>query len=214
MPTMQALEDIVALWPEMPWRYANVVAEGPSIAKFDPERLLLGPVVAVNRALGIKAVRADMWATTDNPANLWDWSEPHRNERLRYFTTDQNLGAWSSLLGESNLRKIYSTDMTHMGMDTPEGLPIILPTVITLLGWLVNMGVKRIRVFGCDMVGRGSPMGSDGWDDEQDPHWSSRWAVERILFAHTIREANEHGARIERWPKSRFLIKAAGPTSS
>ena len=193
------IEDVVALWPEIPWPVVNVLVEGPSILELEQEDLLYGPTIAVNHALSIPGIRMDFWATTDNPANLWEWSQAYRTPRLRYFTTDQNVGAWGGLLGE-DIRKVYSTHLTQMGLHTPEGMPIILPTVITLLGWICRMGVKRVRIFGCDMKGTGSPL-SGRWSEKVDAAWDSRWMVERTLLAYTMRAYRLSNARIERWRK-------------
>lgn len=155
----------------------------------------------MNHALSIKAAEADFWATTDNPMNLWEWSEPYRTDGLRFFTTDQNLGVWSELLGKRGIRRVYSSHLTQMGLETPDGMPIILPTLITLLGWLCRQKVKHVRIFGCDMRGQGSPL-TGPWRRKADPNWESRWKVERILLAYTMRAYRLTGARIERWRTS------------
>lgn len=193
----------------MPWPVANVLCEGPSIEKIDPDALLLGPTVAVNHALSVPGVRVDFWATSDDPMNLWEWSEKHRTAGLRYFSTDQNAHIWYGVLGDRISRLLYSVHMTTMGRDE-NGMLIILPTVIPLLAWLLRIGCKRIRVFGADMCGQGSPLVSE-WKQDPDRHWRSRWAVERVLFAHAVRTARGMGARIERWkpvPKKRAPSRA------
>lgn len=185
----------------MRWPVANVLCEGPSISDIDPDALLLGPTVAVNRALAVPDIKKDFWATSDDPRALWSWSEEHRKPGLRFFSTDQNAGVWMLLLGEE-IRRLYSVHMTAMAHDE-NGAMVILPTVVPVLAWLLRLGVKRIRVFGADMRGMGSPLLGD-WKHDPDWKWRSRWDVERVLFAHIARTARERGARIERWhPQSK-----------
>lgn len=185
----------------MRWPVANVLCEGPSIQEIDPEALLLGPTVAVNHALSVPGVKVDFWATSDDPRNLWSWSEKHRKPGLRYFSTDQNAGVWMLLLGKE-IERLYSVVMTQIERDQ-NGIMVILPTIVPVLAWLLRLGVKRIRVFGADMAGMGSPLVSE-WKHDPDWKWRSRWDVERVLFAHIARTARERGARIERWhPQSK-----------
>lgn len=207
------IKAISALWPEVPWPVINVLVEGPSIKRFDREDLLYGPTIAVNHALSIPGLDADFWATTDNPMNLWQWSLPFRTEELRFFTTDQNVGVWHELLGKTGIRRVYSHHLTQMGLETPDGMPIILPTLIALLGWLSRQKVRRVRLFGCDMKGKGSPL-SGGWAAKADPNWESRWKVERILLAYTMRAYRTSGMRIERWPTSLSSTRARSRATS
>ena len=196
-PVSDTLKGIWTDWPETRWDMANVLLEGPSIRGFNPTELLIGPVIAVNHALSLPAP-VDFWATTDNPARLWAWSEPHRRENLRYFTTDQNVGVFSELLPE-HYTDVYSQPFTEMWKD--DGKPIILPTIIPVLSWLLLVGVKYVRLFGCDMWGSNSPLHSSEPWSEEDPNHSARWKVERTLLSHAMREYRLRGARIERWPK-------------
>lgn len=199
MSLKDRVQDVSYLWPEVRWPVANVICEGPSIEDFDPSALLLGPTVAVNRAIAIEAARPDFWATSDDPRALWGWSEPYRKPGLRYFSTDQNAHIWVEMLPDFNL--FYSVHMTPMGRDD-NGMLVILPTILPVLAWLMRLGVKRVRVFGADMRGMGTPLIGD-WKHDPDRDWKSRWAVERVLFAHMARTARERGARIERWRPAR-----------
>lgn len=185
----------------MPWPYANVLCEGPSIRDFDPEHLLKGPTIAVNRAIALsERTRVDFWALSDRPALLWEWSEPYRSKELRYFSTDQNIVAFDPLLGKKGIGKVYAAPYTPMGKNK-NGL-VILPTVIPLFGWLSRQGVRRVRVFGADMTGHGTPILEDYVSDSKRSH--GRWIVERVLFSQAIRAYRSKGALLERWPKERL----------
>jgi hypothetical protein len=190
-------------WPEESWPVANVLCEGPSILALNPTELLLGPVIAINHALATPTP-VDFWATSDNPQNLWAWSEPHRRRGLRYFTTDQALSVYDELLGDE-IRRVYSTHMTVMdeGGEGSRGITI-LPTIVTVLAWLDGLGVQEVRLFGCDMTGRHSPLhSSQAFALEADDAHAWRWRIERALLAHAIRRDRQRGARIERWKPSR-----------
>lgn len=195
----RSLKDICALWPEIRWPVANVLCEGPSFRTLDHQALLLGPTIAVNRAIATH-VPVDFWATSDDPRNLWAWAEPYRHPALRYFSTDQNAHIWVDLLPGLELQKLYSTHHTEMGRDE-QGLAVILPTVMPTLAWLLRLGVKRVRLFGADMVGMGSPISGD-WKRDPDRSWESRWKIERVLLSHVARIYRGRGARIERWNHS------------
>ncbi len=162
---------------------------------FDEEELLFGPTVAVNHALSIRAP-IDFWATSDNPNRLWPWSKPHRHRALRYFTTDQNIGVYSQLIRD--VTKVYSVQFTEMWKD--DGMPIILPTIIPLLSWLLQLGVSEVRLFGCDMRGMNSPIHSSEPFGEEEPNHTSRWKVERVLLSHAMRRYRAEGATIQRFP--------------
>jgi len=196
MSHSRPLKDVCALWPEVRWPVANILCEGPSIRDLDPRRLRLGPTIAVNRAIATPNVPIDFWATSDDPRLLWAWAEPFRHKKLRYFSTDQNVGIWLDLLG-ANLPKLYSVHMTPMGRDE-KGLAVILPTVLPVLGWLLRCGVTKVRIFGADMLGMGSPISGD-WKSNPDAEWHGRWIIERTLFSHAARTYRARGSRIERW---------------
>jgi len=195
------IRHIAALWPEMPWPYANVLCEGPSIASLDPGHLLKGPVLAVNRAIKLaETLRVDFWAISDRPTLLWEWAEPYRKEGLRYFSTDQNILPFVPLIGEKRLEKVYTTAPTAI-QATKKGY-VILPTIVPLLGWLLRQGVRRVRVFGADMTGYGTPILNDYVKESEKAR--GRWIVERVLFSEAIRAYRERGATLERWPKKRL----------
>lgn len=204
-PKRNPVDDLAGLWPEVSWPFANVLCEGPSILAFDPADLLKGPIIAVNRAIALRTAQAHFWATTDDPRHLWAWSEPYRPRGLRYFTTDQNLGVWQELLQE-DITRVYSTEMTEMGLDDDIGRPMTLPTLMPLLAWLLRLGIKRVRLFGVDMLGVGASIDGPGyepWEEKPDRKWDSRWLVERVLLSHVIRAYRAKGARCERWEPAR-----------
>jgi hypothetical protein len=199
--TSPTLKPLWRDWPEDPWPAANVLCEGPSILALEPTALLLGPVIAINHALATPTP-VDFWATSDNPQNLWEWSRPHRRAALRYFTTDQAVSVYSDLLGDE-IDRVYSTHMTVMHSGGEERGITILPTIIPVLGWLNGLGVMDVRLFGCDMKGKHSPLhSSEEWVPEADDAHAWRWKIERALLAHAIRLFRERGARIERWKPS------------
>lgn len=191
---------IAALWPEIPWGSVNVLCEGPSIERLEKHHLLKGPCIAVNRALKLAEThRVDFWATSDAPALLWEWSTPYRQPGLRYFTTDHNIVLLEGLLGRRGLGKVYTAPHVEMG-ENDKGL-VILPTIIPVLGWLRRQGVRKVRVFGADMTGHGTPL--EGNYEVSSKRSHGRWKVERVLFSSAVRAFRSEGGRVERWPKKR-----------
>lgn len=194
------MSDPYSDWPERPCSCANVLCEGPSIKDFLPKNLLMGPVAAINHAISVPGVQVNVWATTDRPTNLWGWSEPYRHPSLKFFTCDQNMGCWQELLGEEGVRRCYTAIPTQLfGLVNQEDEAVILPTLMPLLGWMDRLGVMRIRLFGVDMSGWGSPIGHEPYTDIEKPGETWRWTVERTLLSLAIRRYRARGARIERW---------------
>jgi hypothetical protein len=73
-----------------------------------------------------------------------------------------------------------------------------MPTLFHALVWLIQVGVKHVRLIGCDMTGTDSPLMAT-WSTETNEDFRYRWALERIMLAHTIRQYRARGARLERW---------------
>jgi hypothetical protein len=93
--------------------------------------------------------------------------------------------------------RLYAWEDTVM--DASERGIFILPTVVTLLAWLLKVGARHIRIFGSDMQGSGSPIGHEPWSREETDAWGWRWGVERGLLAHAFRTLRSGGVRVERW---------------
>jgi hypothetical protein len=203
-------------FPERKYLEATVVCEGPSACRASPTRLrealLPGPVIAVNRALAFsQALPIDVWATMDDPRFLWGWGQEHLHGETKLFSGNDvpNIWLWRELLGETGGDRLYARPPTYMGEDqdpgeTPpeallwsDGKAPMVPTIFHALAWLLQVGVKRVRLIGCDMQGSGSPIGPD-WNPEDDEGHALRWAVERYFMAHSFRHYRAKGARIER----------------
>lgn len=193
-PVEPPIKPLWPSWPEKPWPEANLLLEGPSILWMQERHLLFGPTVAVNHAIS-RRVPIDFWATSDHPDKLWEWSKPHRHEDLRYFTTgDKYLLKLLDLVGTE---RVYAREATVIGKDHDRNANILIPTIIPTLAWLLACGVKRVRLFGCDMQGTHSPLHMSL--DFREGDSGGRWVVERVLLSHAIRQYRAAGARIERW---------------
>ena len=182
----------------------NVLCEGPSIEALRPEDLLPGPTVAVNHALSLSGkVPIDFWATVDDPDLLWAWSERHRHEQVKLWTTENNTPYYQDFLGEAWEGRLYVWVQTFMEhLKEGDKKPPVIPTVVALLGWLSNMpGVEHVRMFGCDMVGTDSPLAAAGYSPDEDIGWEYRWIMERQLLALAFNKYRLQGKRIERWAK-------------
>jgi hypothetical protein len=201
-----ALPPRFAQWPEVPSECVNVLCEGPSIRDLKPEHLLPGPVVAVNHALSLSGlVPVNVWATIDDPKLLWAWAQPHLHGKAKIFSTENNIKFWYDLLGEDGFNeRLYCWVPTYMEhLATPEIKAPVIPTVTTTLAWIGNMpAVKRVRLFGCDMVGSNSPLSEEAFSEEEDIGWEFRWDTERTLLALMTKKYRERGKRIERWVKA------------
>lgn len=193
-------------WPEEPQKAVNVLCEGPSVLEIRKADLLPGPIVAVNHALsldGLQGLQVDLWATSDHPETLRQWSLPFRRPGLRYWTTDPNLHLWAiqeEIVSQGLLYSVDETVMEHL----ESGQMTVLPTLFPLLAWLQRVGTERIRLFGVDMEGSGSPIGHEPWVSEAECStwntvWGWRWGVERTLLAHSIRALRARGVVCERW---------------
>ena len=187
----------------------NVLCEGPGVLEASQADLLPGPVVAVNRAIALSGVfPIDCWATVDDPRNLWEWSKPYRPRGLKLFTTENTLPIWHKLIGVRGVnRKLYAPSPVFMeyvpetgeGYIGEDGKPPMLPTVIHLLGWLKKVGARRVRLFGCDMEGDGSPLDGSTYTEQASEGSKFRWQVERALIALCMKMYRKDGSRLERW---------------
>jgi hypothetical protein len=193
-----------ASWPAREEEIVTVLADGPSLHE-SPHRAaesVCGPVVAVNRALRYSdAIPIDVWAMADDPTNLWDWSDPHRPDGLRYFTVHQNLLVWSELV--QDISRLYCWPKTEMNEHpkTSNGQYALVPTIFHVLAWLLKLGTKRVRLLGCDMAGSGNP-GVD-WKLDEELGWRFRWGAERFFLARSMKHYRARGARIDRWVSPR-----------
>ena len=195
-------------FPETRYEAATVICEGPSACQASPEALraalLDGPVMAVNRALAFSgAVPVDVWATMDDPRFLWtDYQESlHPAAKLFSGHDVPNIWIWREILGEECGGRLYTRTpayMEDMAEFTDDGKAPMAPTIFHALAWLLQVGVKRVRLVGCDMAGRGSPIGLE-WDPIPDLAHELRWNVERGMLALSMKHYRARGARIERW---------------
>lgn len=207
-------------WPEVRFQEATVICEGPSACLASHEALraaiLDGPVVAVNRAIAFSAiVPVDAWATLDDPNHLWRWAQPHLHHRTKLFSSDgaPNILWWRDILGDANLGRLYTRQPTYMdelAEFTESGQAPMVPTLFHVLAWLLQVGVKRVRLIGCDMDGTGSPLqlsafassspeGRMGWSPTNDEGHHYRWQIEREFLRLSEKHYQKRQARIERW---------------
>jgi hypothetical protein len=195
-------------WPETRHPRATVVCEGPSACLASSEALraspLDGPVVAVNRAIAFSdRIPFDAWATLDDPRHLWGWAQPHLHQRTKLFSSDgaPNILFWRDILGDANIGRLYTRQPTYMDelADYTEGgqAPMV-PTLFHVLAWLLQVGVRHVRLVGCDMDGSGSPL-APTWDRKNDEGHVYRWQVEREFLRLSEKHYRARGARIERW---------------
>lgn len=190
-------------WPERPQAVATVICEGPSAAA-RPEalaRAAKGPVVAVNHAIGFSdRVPIDFWATTDDPRNLWGDYQEALHEETRLFSTENQLLVWRDLL--PSIGRVYHWHGTAMKEYAVGSEPApAIPTVFPVLAWLLSVGVREVRLLGCDMRGSGTP--GINFTEEEDEGHGLRWAVERTLLALSMKQYRAKGARIIRWKHSK-----------
>lgn len=191
-------------WPERPEEVVTVVCEGPS-AHWNQKKLrrhAKGPVVAVNRAIAYP-LPVDFWATADDPNKLWEWSQDYLHERTRFFTTHTSLLAWKGLLPD--IQRVYhwhSSEMREDYLEDENGQYPLIPTLFSVLAWLLHLGVKEVRLIGSDFMGSGTPF-LDSWKPLADEDYQARWRVERLYLAHSMKHYRAKGARITRWKTSK-----------
>lgn len=209
MLTAALLEPVYArTFPEKPERSATVVCEGPSACFASPDELhracLDGPVIAVNRAIHFSdVIPIDVWATTDDPRNLWEWAQPFLPEATKLFTVEDKAFVWEKLLPDfSKLYAWHPSSMDAEGLIDEHGLHPLVPTLFPVLAWLLHLGTKHVHLVGVDMAGSGTPFAPD-WHEDADEGYQIRWAVEREFLAHSVRFYRAKGARITRWDRSR-----------
>lgn len=206
--TAAPLAPAYPLFPETRYRQATVVCEGPSACLASQEALraalLPGPVIAVNRALAFsQTIPVDVWATMDDPRFLWEWGQEHLHPTTKLFSGSDapNIWIWRELLGDDAGGRLYARKATYMdelAEYSSDGLAPMLPTIFHVLAWLLQVGAKHVRLVGCDMAGKGSPIGPE-WDPFPDQGHALRWSVERELLALSMKHYRARGARIERW---------------
>lgn len=196
-------------WPEIPALSVNVLCEGPSISEVSERDLLDGPVIAINHAIALsRALPIDFWAKVDRPDILWRWARQHLGRQVKIFTTENNILLWEEIIGRQVNDRLYAHRSTFMvptkddpdGFLSDDGKHALLPTLTHLLGWLYGIpGVQRVRLFGVDMRGSGSPLAEEAFSEDMDSGWKFRWIVERRLLALSARQFRRCGKRIERW---------------
>jgi hypothetical protein len=198
---------LYAHWPERREVCANVVCEGPSACYASAvdlnAALLNGPCVAVNRAICLsEVIPFDVWAMMDDPRPLFSQYGRHAPDGIRYFSGDDapNILFWRDLLG-AGIGRLYTRSPSYMDQlacVSPDGAAPMVPTVFHALAWLLQVGVKRVRLIGCDMEGSGSPIGPT-WSKHTDEGHELRWEVERKMLELSETHYRARGARIERW---------------
>lgn len=158
----------------------------------------------MNRAIAFSAiVPFDAWATLDDPNHLWEWAKPSLHPRTKLFSSDgaPNILFWRDILGDAGLGRLYTRQPTYMDEladYTDSGEPPMVPTLFHVLAWLLQVGVKRVRLVGCDMDGSGSPIGPT-WSSTTDEGHKYRWQVEREFLKFSEKHYRSRQARIERW---------------
>lgn len=195
-------------FPETPYRQATVVCEGPGACFASPLELALaclpGPIIAVNRAIRFAdRLPIDVWASMDDPRHLWGWAEPYLDPTTKLFSGNDfpNIWLWREILGEDAGGRLYTRSPTYMeelAEVAVDGAAPMMPTLFHVLAWLLQVGVREVRLVGCDMAGTGSPL-MECWDPVENEEHQSRWGIERTLLALSIRQFRARGARLSRW---------------
>ena len=195
-------------FPETKYRSATIVCEGPGACLAGALELnqacLPGPIIAVNRAIGLSdRLPIDVWATMDDPLMLWEEWKGSLHEKAKLFSGNDfpNIWRWRMILGEDGSGRLYTRTPTYMEdfKDfTDTGEAPMMPTLFHVLAWCLQVGVKEVRLIGCDMRGTGSPLAGN-WDAEEDTTYKIRWEIERRMLALSTKEFRKRGARLERW---------------
>ncbi len=195
-------------FPEKVYRQATIVCEGPGACEASPlelaQALLDGPVIAVNRAIALSdRIPIDFWAMMDEPKMLWDWGIEQAHASVKFLSGDDypNIWLWRELLGEDCGGRLYVRSPTYMealAEVSVDGAAPMMPTLFHVFAWLLQVGVKDVRLIGCDMRGQGSPL-SPEWSPIEDEAHQLRWGIERFMVARSIKEYRKRGARLKRW---------------
>lgn len=190
-------------WPEKRHEQAVVLCEGPSLWKGRLSRYGGVPVVAVNRAIAVaRDFPVDVWATLDQPSNLWGWGQEFLHPATKLFTGDDKVIIWQRTLPEV-MDRLYSWPVTGMdGLEDSDGLAPLVPTLFHVLPWLCSLGVKHVDLLGADFSGTSSPLLPD-YSVHSDEGYILRWRVERDMLSLTMKQYRARGARITRWKDSK-----------
>jgi len=195
-------------FPETKYREATIVCEGPGACFASPRELavacLTGPIIAVNRAIALgDRIPIDVWATLDDPTALWEEWHEHVHPDAKLFSGNDfpNIWRWRMILGEDGAGRLYTRTPTYMEElkeFSEDGAAPMMPTLFHALAWCLQVGVRHVRLLGCDMRGSGSPL-AESWAPEEDETFKVRWEIERKMLALSTKEFRKRGARLERW---------------
>lgn len=183
----------------------NLVAEGPSAIKLLRSDLIAGaPVLAINAAVSIHRhlkIPVHIWAVEDRPQNLWDWAVPYLPEpgRLILFGNEQHRQAWMDRGFSKEAMFLAAPGMVQ----EDSGALSIMPTIYAALLKAHAVGAKRMRIFGSDMVGQGSPFTPwNPWRPSPSVGEEVRWEKERAVMAHCQRQFARMRVIVERIQKN------------
>jgi len=184
----------------------NILCEGPSIYKATPADLLPGPLVAINDAVRLRHLGIPkLWAVIDpvddkRKSAVWLRNRDHLPLPLTVWTPERRKRHWDMIQLPKGL-----TVETH---------PRIIPkpaqkerdpwdeqaeqlTVFMTIRECVTHGGKHIRIFGCDMQGKGNCV--IGFNPTETQTEIDRWSNERRKMTKMVARGADKGIKIERW---------------
>lgn len=203
----------------------NVVCAGPSLAHLQPEHLLDGPVVTVNRAVSIseRGFRIDFAAFSDGPKGCWEplGLEKHLKPGMQIWAS---MRPTNRIIPKAEISTPMSNDLVLPGGGPPiawlwdRALPAyvgirFIPTgsvgdpesagkhrlaftTLCVLKRVWEFSPKRVKVLCCDMSGSWI----EGLTEQEcrEKESFNRWAHERrALDAEIKRGRKDYGVEVE-----------------
>ncbi len=172
----------------------NVISAGPSGLKEIPRsKMLKGPVVAVNAAVGAHPY-ADYYACIEEPGALW--RKMPRSPGRAALAKEYDSTWWSARPQFAQITTGWGFKSESPARPYPWPSDIWNTDSLTFaIGCAINKGATKVRVFGADHKGR-DPLRPDY--DHPRTTWEQRWAVESARFATLVTEAAEHDIEIKK----------------
>lgn len=186
----------------------TIISSGPSAREVTKEKLLDGPVVAVNRAILLREkVPIDIWAVWDHPGKLFKlgyhrytypplvvWLGARRFNEFFMAAIGKTEG-WPEWYNLFDYRVGFRCmDMGILSDPVRRGYRAAF-TLVYAVEEAVKQGAKKIRILGADMSGtwlkgktEAECMMKEKWD---------RWAYERQKISEMIEKAKEIGVEVE-----------------
>ena len=177
----------------------NIICEGPSAVAATQADMLDGPTVAVNMAIRAchQGIQVDCWAMEDDPRLLWKYVQDCLPQFKMVWGALDFREVWESFGYKPD--HLFLWEQTRTMGKTDKGDDMVLPTVFIALMKAKVHGAERIRLFGADMEGSGSPYTSWRPWAEDACGLAHRWENERLVLARAYRRLRGDGCRLERW---------------